>query len=69
MHMELAEWLVHWAPELDLPVQCAAWPSSMMYVIHYYKNQSYNYVAQKKKKGSSSRHFGARPGYYFSLFG
>ena len=33
-HMELAEWLVHWAPELDSRARCAARPSSMMHVIH-----------------------------------
>ena len=33
-HMELAEWLVHWTPEIDSRVRCSARLSSMMHVIH-----------------------------------
>ena len=43
--MELAEWLVRKALELVSRVQRSARSSSMMHILHSYKNPSCNYVA------------------------
>ena len=47
MDMQLAEWLVRWAPELVSRVPRSAGPSFMMHTIHSYKNLSCNYVSLK----------------------
>ena len=44
-HMELAEWLVRRALELVSRVRRSARSSSMMRILHSYKNPSCNYVA------------------------
>ena len=49
-HMELAEWLVHWAPKLASRVRCSTRSSSMMHVLHYPKNPKLQLSGLKKKK-------------------
>ena len=43
--MELAKWLVHWAPKLVSVI-------SMMYVLHYHKNPKPQLSGSKYKKKS-----------------
>ena len=54
-HMELAEWLVYWAPKLASRVRCSIRSSSMMHELHYHKNPKLQLSSKKKKKKNYMR--------------
>ena len=54
LHMELAEWLMHWAAKLVSRVRCPTRSHSMMHILHSYINLSCKLCGSKKKAAENT---------------